>query len=497
MEAAVPTTVTPTSPAPLSASGSNTTAQAVDYEAANAKDFVSFLTESVTHFHAVAVASRRLEAAGFVRIREAEPWGGDGSATEAVVCPGGKYYFTRNQSTIFAFVVGEQYKPGNGVNVAAAHTDSPNLKVKPHSRASDAGCQQVAIEPYGGGLWHTWFDRDLTVAGRVVVQSGETGFQHRLVHVKRPVLRIPNLAIHLTAAADRSAFSFNTQTQFGFPILATELKAALEQNLKPSSGAHHSVLLKLVADELKVQPDQIKDFELSVVDTHTPCVGGALNEFIFSPRLDNLFMSYCCLMGLINTSNEESLANESRIRLVALFDNEEIGSQSAHGADSNMMPSVIERIAGAMGASGDAIQQTYRQSFIVSADMAHATHPSYSEKHDKLHTIKFHEGVVLKYNGNQRYATTAITAFLIKELAARNGVPLQEFLVRNDSPCGSTIGPILAAKCGVRTIDIGCPQLSMHSIREMAATQDLTHGIRLLTAYFASFTQLDQLLVVD
>jgi len=452
--------------------------------------FLDFVNASPSAFHAVQSVKERLVAAGFVQLQESAEWN---------LAPGHKYFFTRNHSSIFAFVVGGRYTPGNGINISAAHTDSPNLKVKPVSIKESKGFLQVGVEPYGSGLWHTWFDRDLTVAGRVIVSVGEGEFEHRLVRIKRPILRVPNLAIHLTPADERSAFKFNTQTHLGFPVLATSIKDTLNKRSNETKPAHQPLLLQLLADELNVDPSKIYDFELSVCDTQPACVGGALNEFIFSPRLDNLMMSYCCLTGFLEATTAESVTNDTRIRLVALFDNEEIGSQSAHGAGSNMMPQTIERILVCSGAgtSIDAIQRAYRQSYLISADMAHSIHPNYPEKHEENHQPMMQKGVAIKYNANQRYATTSVTAFLLKELARQHSLPIQEFVVRNDSPCGSTIGPILASGCGIRTVDIGLPQLSMHSIREMCGADDVPKAVALLRAFYSEFTKLDESLVVD
>jgi len=453
------------------------------------KGFLDFVNASPSAFHAVQSAKERLLSHGFVKLQENEEW---------KLAPGQKYFFTRNHSTIFAFAVGGKYEPGNGINITAAHTDSPNLKVKPVSSKEARGYLQVGVEIYGGGLWHTWFDRDLTVAGRVVIATNADKFEHRLVRIHKPILRIPNLAIHLTSANERDAFKINTQTHLGFPILATSIKDTLDKptGTKP---AHQALLLKLLADELKVEPSQIHDFELSVCDTQPACVGGALNEFIFSPRLDNLMMSYCCLNGFLAASDAESVSNDTRIRLVALFDNEEIGSNSAQGAGSNILPQTIERILACSGLakSVDAVHRAYRRSFLISADMAHAIHPNYPEKHEENHQPMMHNGVVIKHNANQRYATTSITSFLLKELARRHSIPIQEFVVRNDSPCGSTIGPILASECGMRTIDVGIAQLAMHSIREMCGTVDVTHSVNLFKAFYSEFTKLDESLVVD
>jgi len=319
------------------------------------------------------------------------------------------------------------------------------------------------------------------------------------VRIPHPILRIPNLAIHLTPSDERSAFKFNNQTHLGYPVLATSLKDQLNEYPKTDEKPSHQPLLyHLIAKELNVDASKIRDFELSVCDAQPSVIGGALKEFIFSPRIDNLFMSYCALVGLIESSTQESVARETRVRLVALFDNEEVGSETSHGASSNMMPQTLERIVFALGGRDtSAVQRSYRNSFVISADMAHAVHPNYPEKHEENHQPAMHKGVVIKYSGNQRYATTAITAFLLKELARRHQVPMQEFIVRNDSPCGTTIGPILSSHCGIRTIDIGCPQLSMHSIREMASVDDLSHATKLFVAYFNDFTHLDESLEVD
>ena len=284
-----------------------------------------------------------------------------------------------------------------------------------------------------------------------------------------------------------------------------------ESSKQEPPQAHHSILIQLIAQELEIKriyfyfyffifilififilADQIRDFDLSVCDTQPACVGGAYNEFIFSPRLDNLFMSYTALMGLVN-STSEGLDTDSRIRMVALFDNEEIGSRSAYGAASNLLRQSMKRIVQSLGTGElkDALSRSFADSFLISADMAHAVHPNYSSKHEENHRPALHKGPVIKWNANQRYATTAPNAFLLKELARQHNVPLQEFVVRNDSACGSTIGPILSANCGVRTIDIGAPQLSMHSIRETAATDDIGHSINLFSGFFAKFTEID------
>jgi len=454
------------------------------------KEFTQFVDASPSAFHAVDSVVSMLKASQFARLSESD------ASFGASIKPGGRYYFTRNQSTVFAFAVGMKYKPGNGFSIVAAHTDSPCLKVKPVSVKSKVGYQEVGVEVYGGGLWYTWFDRDLSVAGRAIVAEGNT-FVSRLVRISRPILRIPSLAIHLNREVNEKGFDFNKENHL-LPILATTIKAALQpksqDSEKKEEDRHNSLLVKMIADELQTKESSIRDFELSLYDTQPAVIGGALNEFIFSARLDNLLMSYCAIRSLLaSLETPDALENESNIRLVSLFDNEEVGSASNHGAASNMMIAALSRIIG----DNSLLDQAVARSFLISADMAHAVHPNYAEKHEENLRPAMHKGLTVKYNANQRYATSSVTAFIIRDLAHKYNIPLQDFAVRNDSACGSTIGPILASNCGMRTVDVGIPQLSMHSIREMCGTADLVHSIHLIQAFFSEFPTLDQRLVVD
>lgn len=436
-----------------------------------AKEFLTFLNASPTPFHAVQSVSSLLAAAGFLRIRERDEasWN---------LQPGGKYFFTRNQSTIVAFLVGAKFVKGNGISLIGAHTDSPCLKVKPHSNRCDV-MQKVAVELYGGGLWNTWFDRDLSVAGRVVVDHPE-GFVSTLVHLTSPLLRIPSLAIHLNREIYSEGFKPNFETHL-VPILSV--------TPGDGSGRHSSRLVSALAENLKVSAECIRDFDLCLYETNQAVLGGIDEEFVFGGRLDNLFMSFCAIKGLLQSSDD--ISEELNVRAVMLFDHEEVGSVSAEGADSALLLDLLQRV------SGDLWRQSARRSFLISADMAHALHPNYKEKHETHHQPLMGKGLVLKHNAKQRYATNAVGAFFMKEIAQRNDIPMQEFVVRNDSVCGSTIGPILAAKAGVRTIDLGAPQLSMHSIREMGAVEDLSHSVKLFDAFFKEFPLLDVKLTVD
>ncbi|KAF1796123.1 peptidase M18 [Mucor lusitanicus] len=461
-----------------------------------AQDFIEFVNKSPSPFHATFEASEILKAAGFKEIKERDSW------NDGLIQRKGKYFFTRNGSAIVAFEVGGKYNPGNGFSIIGAHTDSPCLKIKPISKKDKSGYLEVGVQLYGGGIWHTWFDRDLSVAGRVLVEQEDGTFKHTLVKVDRPILRIPTLAIHLDRTAN-DKFAFNKETQLA-PILATAAKAQLS-GIEATEGVeaeanHHPLLIKILADEMNIKPHQIRDFELAVYDTQKSVIGGACNEFIFSPRLDNLEMSYCSIIALTQAKDIE---NDSNIRIAALFDNEEVGSMTAHGADSNLLPVTLQRLANthvidaAKDVSLTAFEEAIHKSILVSADMAHAINPNYADKHEENHRPEMHKGTVIKINANQRYATTAITSLVLKELAKKHQIPIQEFVVRNDSSCGSTIGPMLSAKLGLRTVDIGNPQLSMHSIRETGGTDDVKHGIDLLRAFYEEFAVLEQKFIVD
>lgn len=494
-----------------------------------ALDFLDFVNASPTPYHAVHQAVVRLEKAGFAPIRERDNW-------SSTLKPGGKYYMTRNGSTIVAFAIGAQWRPGNPIAMLGAHTDSPCLRVKPVSKKSGVGFLQVGVETYGGGIWHSWFDRDLSLAGRVLVRDGKGNFVQKLVKIDRPIIRIPTLAIHL----DRSSeFNPNKETEL-FPIAglaAAELnrtgkagddKAAETENsaeepfqpLKKMSERHHPYILELIAEQAGVQVEDVVEFELVLYDVQKSCLGGLNEEFIYSARLDNLNMTYCSVMGLIESVNKSSLSQETSIRLITCFDHEEIGSTSAQGANSDLLPAVVRRLsilAGNGGRHGDstsdkswehvtsdpdvdlttAFEQSMAVSFLLSADMAHSVHPNYVGKYESNHQPEMNKGTVIKINANQRYASNSPGIVLIQEMAKRAGVPLQLFVVRNDSSCGTTIGPMLSAKLGVRTLDLGNPQLSMHSIRETGGAYDIEHAIKLFETYFAHYSELESKILVD
>ncbi|KAK1288062.1 putative aspartyl aminopeptidase [Acorus calamus] len=460
-------------------------------------DMLDYLNESWTQFHATAEAKRQLLAAGFDLLNESDRW---------ELKPGGRYFFTRNMSSLVAFAVGEKYTAGNGFHVIAAHTDSPCLKLKPKSASTKSGYLMVNVQTYGAGLWHTWFDRDLSVAGRVILKTGDGDFMHKLVKVKRPLLRVPTLAIHLDRSVNSDGFKPNLENHL-VPLLAKKLEEASvnleEKNSQPwsSKSSHHSVLLQVLSEEIGCCINEIVGIELNVCDTQPSCLGGVNNEFIFSGRLDNLASSYCALRALIDSCKlPGDLSNEQAIRMVALFDNEEVGSDSVHGAGAPTMFQSMRRMVDCLANKyiGEcAFERAIRQSFLVSADMAHGVHPNFSDKHEEHHRPELLKGVVIKHNANQRYATSGVTAFLFKEVANIHNLPIQEFVVRNDMGCGSTIGPILASGVGIRTVDCGIAQLSMHSVREICGKEDIDTAYKHFKAFYQTFSSIDKKLSVD
>jgi len=450
---------------------------------ATPEQLLSFINSSPTPFHLVKEAEGRLDDAGFTKLDEREAWSREGKVVQ-----GGKYYYNRNRTTLVAFTVGEKYQPGGEFKVIGAHTDSPVLKVKPVSAKTANSYIQVAVECYGGGLWHTWFDRDLTLAGCVILDNKAGGFERRLVHIPRAVLRVPNLCIHLQSAEERGKFAPNKETHLQ-PILAM-VQESLNKSEEGVDSRHCPALLSLLAGELGVEAAQIRDLELTLCDTQPGAIWGLSNEFLSSPRLDNQVHCYTGLAALLDHSRD--ISEDTGVSMLCCFDHEEVGSDSAVGAGSPIMSEAISRVLGCFDTSDEMLKVTIRNSFLVSADVAHAIHPNYSGKHDDNHRPLLNKGTVIKTNSNQRYATNAETGFLLRELSRRANAPVQEFVVRNDCPCGSTIGPIISARVGIRTVDLGVPSLSMHSIRETMGVEDVTTNARLFTTFFREFGVLDK-----
>lgn len=450
--------------------------------------FIDFANETGSPYHTVTACTKLLRANGFEELHDGARWS---------LAKGGKYFVTKGGADVMAFVVGGKFSPDgdSGLSMVGAHTDSPCLRLRPNSKATSAGMLQVGVQTYGGGLWHTWFDRPLGFAGKVVVRDATGRLSERLVRVPQPVMIIPNLAIHLSSAEDRKAFNVNTETHLQ-PVLCSK---SFDDEVAKASGrvvdeksAHHAALLELLAKEIGCASTEILDADLCLMDAQPSNLVGLYEEFISSPRIDNLLSTWGAIQGVCDFAQNASAISEAKDICVAVsFDHEEVGSQSFTGAEGDTMPTWLERVLGGLGVPPLVHPEIYARSFLVSADCAHGVHPNYSEKHQALHRPDFHKGIVIKTNANQRYATTPLTAALFREVCKRADVPVQDFVVRNDSPCGSTIGPILSAKLGIRTIDIGAPQWAMHSCRETCASTDAAHIVSMCKVFFACFREVD------
>ncbi|MCM2256270.1 MAG: M18 family aminopeptidase [Vicinamibacteria bacterium] len=418
------------------------------------RNLLDYIDASPTPFHAVAEARRRLSAHSFTPLDERDAW---------VLEAGARHTVVRHDSSLVAFALGSQPPAEAGFLLIGAHTDSPNLRLKPRAELNRHGCRQFAVEVYGGALLHTWLDRDLSLAGRAFVAGAE---EPRLLRVGRPLCRVPSLAIHLDREVNDRGLVLHRQNHLP-PLVGL--------------GEGEGWLQGLLAAELGVAPDAILGWDLMLHDTVAPCVSGLDGEFIHAPRLDNLASCHAALEALVAAAP----ARPAPTLVVALYDHEEVGSQSAEGAGSAFLWGLLERLVRATGGSAEDVHRALAHSLFVSADMAHGVHPNYADLHEPQHAPKLGGGPVIKINTNQRYATNAATALRFERAARAAQVPVQRFVMRSDLPCGSTIGPITAARLGVATVDVGNPMLSMHSIRELASSQDQAAMVATLTALFA------------
>jgi aspartyl aminopeptidase len=414
-----------------------------------------FLAAATTPFHAVTEMSRRLETAGFSRLVEDASWD---------LQPGSKHYVVRNGSSIVAFFVGSESAPVEGVRMVGAHTDSPCLMVKPAPELVQQGFFQLGVEVYGGALLNPWFDRDLSLAGRVSYQCKDGQLRTALIDYREPIAVIPSLAIHLDKEANKNR-RINPQTDIP-PVLC---------QLAEGEQLEFRALLK--ARLLEEHPDcavqQVLDYELSFYDSQPPALIGLRQEFLSSARLDNLLSCFTGLQALLSADGTVS-------SLLVCNDHEEVGSLSAAGAQGPFLNSVLKRLVG----EGRSYAALTERSMMISADNAHGVHPNYVDRHDGNHGPLLNRGPVIKLNANQRYATNSETSGLFRLLAAQDDVAVQSFVVRTDMGCGSTIGPITAGGTGVRTLDIGVPTFAMHSIRELAGTLDAHALCRVLQRFY-------------
>ena len=416
-------------------------------------ELLTFLREAVTPFHAVQAMSRRLADAGFEAVESFDP---------DTMVPGRGYFMTRQGSSLIALRAG-QGEPAQGLRLVGAHTDSPNLSVKPNPVVGRSGCVQLGVDVYGGALLNPWFDRDLALAGRVTVLNAQGQLESVLFDSGTAVAVVPSLAIHLDREANKQR-SINPQkdvvplVMLGHPD-TLDFKVWLAKQLVEQDSSREGL--------------RVMDFELSLYDTQSPGLVGMDQSFIASARLDNLLSCYAGLAALI----EETDADWS---MLVATDHEEVGSASTVGAQGPMLMDALMALTPAPQGN----QSLRNQSWMLSVDNAHAVHPNYADKHDDQHSPHLGGGPVIKINRNQRYATDSEGAARLRLLAERAEVDVQAFVMRADLACGSTIGPITATETGIPTTDLGVPTLAMHSIRELACVQDIPQLIALLQAFY-------------
>jgi len=406
-----------------------------------AKDLISFLDKSPTAFQATSNIEKKLKAAGFKEAKEENAW---------KFKAGDRAFVKRNDSSLIAFIIGNEKPFKTGFKIVGAHTDSPLLKLKAESENKSGGSVRVATEVYGGPLITTWFDRDLGIAGRVMVKKGGK-FQSKMVFIDKPVALIPSVAIHLNREANKG-FEFNRQNHL--------------QVILSSDSEAKDVLKTLIAGKIKEDPKNIHSMDVYVVDLQKGGFNGLDDELFSCGRLDNLQMCHAILESFL------AVQKPNATTVAAFYDNEEIGSKTPMGADSNFMLSTLNRIVAVTSNGKDDYFRAISNSFLISADGAHAVHPNFADKHDPAYMPKLNKGPVIKMSASFRYATTSETSAEFERICEKAKVPFQKMANRSDVPSGSTIGPMSTAALGIKGIDIGNAMWAMHSVRETAGTLD-------------------------
>ncbi|KAI3348935.1 M18 family aminopeptidase [Clostridium botulinum] len=425
-----------------------------------AKDLLNFINNSKSAFHGAYEVKSILDKEGFVEIKECDKWN---------LQNGGKYYVMKNESAIIGFEIGSGDIAEEGFRLIGAHTDSPGFRIKPHAEMTvEDHYVKLNTEVYGGAILSTWFDRPLSIAGRVTLKgSNPLKPQVKLVDLNKPVLIIPSLAIHMNRTINEG-YEYNKQKDT-LPLL-TMATDKLEKD---------GYLIKLIAESLNVDQKEIVDFDLFVYEYEKGCLFGMNEEFISAGRLDDLWMVYAGLVALL-----QSRSNKATKVLVAL-DNEEIGSLTSQGANSSLLENILERITLALGKDREDFKRSLSNSVMISADLAHALHPNYTEKHDPTSRPLVGKGPVIKIAASGSYSTDSYAAAIFKQVCKNADVPCQEFVNRSDVKGGTTIGPITASKLNIPVIDMGAPLLSMHSVRELASVKDNEYTIKAFTEFLS------------
>lgn len=427
---------------------------------AQVTDLMQFLDNSPCNFYAVASVAEKLDAAGFCRLDAADQWN---------LKRGGKYYMTKNGSAIFAFCVGTGDAHA-GYKIISAHSDSPGFRIKPHAAmVCDGGIVKLNTEVYGGPILYTWFDRPLSIAGRVILRGDDPLHpRHELVNFRRPLLTIPHLAIHFNRNVN-DGNKLSKQKDM-LPVIA-QVNGSLEAD---------NFMLNIVAKELGVDVKDILDFDLTLYDITPAMTVGYDNEFITSGRIDDLSMVHAAVTSLIAGYDAPS----EMTRIAAIFDNEETGSGTKQGAASPVLYNLLSRINDALGGDNESLLRAIANSFMVSADNAHGVHPNYAEKHDPTNHPVLGGGPVIKINANCKYMTDADSAAVFRAICEDAGVPFQYFVNHSDVAGGSTLGNILTSQIDLRGVDMGAAQWAMHSVRETASVVDHTYIIRAFTQFY-------------
>jgi aspartyl aminopeptidase len=431
---------------------------------AHAENLLRFIDASPSPWHAVETVKRGLEENSFCELKESNAWSLE---------PGSRHYVVRDGSSIIAFVTGDQAPTKTGYRIIGAHTDSPGLRIKPNPVTRSGKMNRIGVEVYGGPILATFTDRDLSLAGRVGIMDGSGGFRTQLVHIDKPLLRLPNLAIHMNRKVNEKGLLLHIQNEL--PLILSN------SNGEDNDGKD---FLNLLARQLDTETDSITAWDLAIFDTQRGVLYGPDDEFLANSQLDNLASCHAALTALLS---EEALKGETT-RVCAFFDHEEIGSESLKGADGSFLPDVLERISLAQNQTREAYKRALATSFLISADMAHAYQPNFTSAYEPDHRVRVNHGPVIKINANQRYTSESISDSRFIQLCLDAGVPWQKYSHRSNLPCGSTIGPITSAKLGIRSVDVGCPMWAMHSIRESAGVLDHEYMTRAMTRFFSHKT---------
>ncbi len=424
-----------------------------------ALDLLNFIDASPSPWHAVNSTEQRLLKQGFSMLNEADAW---------QLKAGGSYYVIRGGASIIAFTLGQSPLTETGFRMVGAHTDSPGFRLKPHAAYSSDGLIRIGVEVYGGPILATFTDRDLSIAGRIMVRTNN-GIEARLVKFDDALLRLPNLAIHMNREVNDKGLKLNKQTEL--PLLFAQSEDGVEADQQ---------FLSHIAVHLNIKPEDILTFELNVFDTQKGVTWGANQEFIANSQLDNLASCHAAITAMTGMKNPDATA------VCALFDHEEVGSESANGASGSFLADVITRISSNQKLDDEARLRALAKSFFISADMAHAYHPNHSGAYEPCHHVQVNHGPVIKTNANQRYSTNAETAARFIKLCETAQVPYQQYTHRTDLGCGSTIGPIIASGLGVASVDVGSAMWAMHSIRESAGVLDQSYMIAVLQELYKS-----------